>query len=204
MNLYNVKNIKDLPQLEQILPGNFLVVENFTGTNKLDFDDFVIGPRNTSFANQVFTDILAISSYCTSTVSSQISSLSSQTLSSLNTFNSLLTTLSSETVGNKPLNNTDAIQGLIKMAKKSVALNAGSNTNTVEVILPRDLSFPLQNSDIHVVPSEIYPISLDYIWYISSTFDNNVLNTTAYTITLSANSINNSSTRLFDVTVIAI
>lgn len=61
MNLYNVKNIKDLPQLEQILPGNFIVVENFTGTNKLDFEDFVVGPRNTSFANQVFNDILQLS-----------------------------------------------------------------------------------------------------------------------------------------------
>ena len=63
MNLYNIKNIKDLPQLEQILPGNFIVVENTTGTNKLDFDDFVIGPRNTSFANQVFNDVTSLSSY---------------------------------------------------------------------------------------------------------------------------------------------
>ena len=41
MNNYNITNIKDLPQLEQILDGNFLVVENATGTNKLDFGDFV-------------------------------------------------------------------------------------------------------------------------------------------------------------------
>jgi hypothetical protein len=63
MNLYNIKNIKDLPELEQILPGNYVVVENFTGTNKLDFDNFVIGPRNTSFANQVFTDIYKLSTF---------------------------------------------------------------------------------------------------------------------------------------------
>ena len=66
MNLYNIKNIKDLPQLEQILPGNFLIVENPTGTNKLDFDDFVIGPRNTSFANQVFNDVTTLSTYAIS------------------------------------------------------------------------------------------------------------------------------------------
>lgn len=106
MNLYNVKNIKDLPQLEQILPGNFLVVENFTGTNKLDFDDFVIGPRNTSFANQVFNDILSLSSYSVAltasdmrqmsminSLSTTVTYISSYVTSSINSINLAITNI---------------------------------------------------------------------------------------------------------------
>lgn len=77
MSNYNITNIKDLPQLEQILAGNFLVVENNIGTNKLDFADFVIGPTNTSFYSGILSDILSLSS----TLISQNTSLSS--LSSL-------------------------------------------------------------------------------------------------------------------------
>lgn len=104
MNLYNVKNIKDLPQLEQILPGNFIVVENFTGTNKLDFDDFVIGPRNTSFANQVFNDIITLSSYSVSlssyddTLLDKIESLSAYIADSEQRFTTNINFLSSAIV----------------------------------------------------------------------------------------------------------
>jgi hypothetical protein len=76
MNNYNITNIKDLPQLEQILEGNFLVVENTTGTNKLDFGDFVVGPNNTSFYSAISNDILSLSSFNISQNTS-LSSLSS-------------------------------------------------------------------------------------------------------------------------------
>lgn len=61
-DLYNTVNLKDLPQLEQILPGNFIVVENTAGTNKLDFSDFVIGPSNTSFYTPLANNIVSLSS----------------------------------------------------------------------------------------------------------------------------------------------
>jgi hypothetical protein len=61
MNLYNTTNIKSLPQVEQVLPGNYLVVEDNFGTKKIDFDDFVIGPRNTSFYNSLDTKVKALS-----------------------------------------------------------------------------------------------------------------------------------------------
>ena len=57
MNLYNTTNIKALPPVEQILPGNFLVVEDTVGTKKLNFNDFVIGPNNTSFYTPLDTRI---------------------------------------------------------------------------------------------------------------------------------------------------
>jgi hypothetical protein len=60
-NLYNSINVKDLPSLEQILAGNYLIVENVNGTNKLDFADFVIGPLNTSFYTSIANDIRSVS-----------------------------------------------------------------------------------------------------------------------------------------------
>ena len=49
----NVVNIKGLPRIEEIVNGNLLIVENEQGTNTLDFVNFVIGPNNTSFFNQI-------------------------------------------------------------------------------------------------------------------------------------------------------
>ena len=61
MNLYNTTNIKALPPVEQILPGNYLVVEDTFGTKKLNFNDFVIGPNNTSFYTPLDTRIKTLS-----------------------------------------------------------------------------------------------------------------------------------------------
>ena len=49
----NVVNIKGLPRVEEIAEGNLLIVENEQGTNTLDFVNFVIGPNNTSFYNEI-------------------------------------------------------------------------------------------------------------------------------------------------------
>lgn len=71
MNLYNTTNIKSLPPVEQILPGNFIVVEDNVGTKKLDFIDFVIGPNNTSFYNPLDTRLKNLSSTVTHTLTSK-------------------------------------------------------------------------------------------------------------------------------------
>lgn len=94
MNTYNVTNIKDLPGVDQILDGDFLIVENPNGTSKIDFKDFVIGPSNTSFYTPLATDVLTLSSRVdqntvlvnsisasTNTAVSQISSTVAQSLS---------------------------------------------------------------------------------------------------------------------------
>jgi hypothetical protein len=84
MSIYNTTNVKDLPQLEEVISGNFLIIENQFGTNILDFEDFVIGPENASFYNT----IVSLSTYSVSmsgTVSSGFSSLTAFTLSAINT-----------------------------------------------------------------------------------------------------------------------
>jgi len=46
MALYNTTNIKELPELEEIVNGNYIIVENEEGTHILDFRNFVVGPEN--------------------------------------------------------------------------------------------------------------------------------------------------------------
>lgn len=75
MSLYNTTNIKNLPQVDQIVDTDFLVVENFSGTNKLKFKDFVVGPTNTSFFNSIKTTLTELSSY-DKTLTTNISALS--------------------------------------------------------------------------------------------------------------------------------
>lgn len=84
MSIYNTTNVKDLPQLEEVINGNFLIVENQFGTNIIDFKNFVIGPDNASFYNT----IISLSTYSVSmsgTVNSGFKSLTAFTLSAINT-----------------------------------------------------------------------------------------------------------------------
>lgn len=63
MSLYNTTNIKNLPQVDQIVDTDYLIVENYSGTNKLRFKDFVVGPTNTSFFNSIKTNLSELSAY---------------------------------------------------------------------------------------------------------------------------------------------
>ena len=82
MSLYNTTNIKNLPQVDQIIDTDFLVVENYSGTNKLKFKDFVVGPNNTSFYTSIKTNLSELSAY-DKTLTINLSTLSSNS----NTFN---------------------------------------------------------------------------------------------------------------------
>lgn len=84
MAIYNTTNVKDLPQLEEVVNGNFLIIENQFGTNIIDFKDFVIGPDNASFYNT----IISLSTYSVSmsgTVNAGFRSLTAFALSAVNT-----------------------------------------------------------------------------------------------------------------------
>jgi len=77
----NVVNIKGLPRIEEIVEGNLLIVENEQGTNTLDFVNFVIGPNNTSFYNEITdlqTNLVSVSSSTTSMIFALSASLTTQ------------------------------------------------------------------------------------------------------------------------------
>lgn len=82
MSLYNATNVKNLPQLEEVVNGNYLIIENENGTNIIDFKDFVVGPENVSWYNNFVT----LSTYTiglSSSVDTNISSLSTQIYTNL-------------------------------------------------------------------------------------------------------------------------
>jgi hypothetical protein len=70
-------NIRQLNQIEEIVSGNFLLVETDKGTQLIDFANFVAGPNNVSFYSDftaLCANVVALSGY----ISTSISTLSSQ------------------------------------------------------------------------------------------------------------------------------
>jgi hypothetical protein len=89
MSLNNTVNVKDLPQAEEIVTGNYLLLEDESGTKIIDFKNFVVGPTNTSFYNAIVTNIRDVSSYCIA-LSGVLDKYQRQTLGAVNSqFNSL-------------------------------------------------------------------------------------------------------------------
>ena len=187
MNNYNITNIKDLPQLEQILDGNFLVVENTTGTNKLDFSDFVVGPNNTSFYNTIANDIVSLSGNA-ATTNSSLTSLSSSTLSALSSFNTRIQEISSN------LN-----QVSFYYYTGNVFKNLNQNLAFTNFVYPSNLI--LLNSDIKVAHSSEYFLSASAFFHTLSTLTAN--NNGTSTVKLVVSSSNYAAELNFDYTVFA-
>lgn len=59
----NTINVKNLPRTEEVLNGDYIIVEKQTGSHIIDFRDFVVGPTNTSFYNALVTNIKSVSTY---------------------------------------------------------------------------------------------------------------------------------------------
>lgn len=79
-------NIKELPVLNQVSPGDLLIIETDSGTNIIDFQDFIITPDNTTFygeITQLQTDLSDLSS-SVYTLSSVVYDVSGQLQTSLN------------------------------------------------------------------------------------------------------------------------
>ena len=143
----NVVNIKGLPRIEEIVNGNLLIVENEQGTNTLDFVNFVIGPNNTSFFNQI-TNLSAAVVSLSATTTSLINSLSATTTSLINslcaTTNAEIQSLSS-TVDTRLLNVSSIyyttgtviistgynVSNLVSVVKSSSDLNVSANDLTL-------------------------------------------------------------------------
>lgn len=87
-------NIKELPSIEEVQPGDYLIIETDTGTNICDFVNFILPPENVTFYGEIETlqtEVLALSASIQSTnttvssVSSQLTTTLNSTVSSVNT-----------------------------------------------------------------------------------------------------------------------
>lgn len=80
----NVKKIKELPRVEEVLSNNLLIIEDQQGTKSLEFSNFIVGPKNVSFYNPMVTNIRSLCTYCAS-LCSTIERNISQSLQAVNT-----------------------------------------------------------------------------------------------------------------------
>lgn len=87
-------NIKELPSIEEVQPGDYLIIETDTGTNICDFANFILPPENVTFYGEIEnlqTDVLILSASIQSTnttvnsVSSQLNTTVNSTVTAVNT-----------------------------------------------------------------------------------------------------------------------
>jgi len=176
MSLNNTINVKDLPQAEEIVTGNYILLEDETGTKIIDFKNFVIGPANTSFYNAIVTNIRAVSAYCDS-LSGTIGRFQRQTIAAVNTEFETLTSNFSQRFPSF----------FIKTGTISINPNAKSGFSTFSSTLPN-----IETVDINVVQtvfdfSSLQPVATFFILLEKETIldaeNENIYN---YTLTLSA------------------
>lgn len=150
----NIVNIKGLPRVEEIVDGNFLIVENERGTNTLDFVNFVIGPNNTSFYSQITnlsSALVSLSASCTSLVLDLSSSTNAQILA----VNTLITSLSSTV--------TNTISGMYYQTG-NVDVSVGSSTSSLITIIKPTSLLLLDADDITLtLGSSAFPTTIPYM-----------------------------------------
>jgi hypothetical protein len=169
---YNTKSVKDLPQLEEIVDGNYLIVENQVGTNIIDFADFVIGPNNASFYSQI-TTLSSKQTSMSATVDTKFQTLTSSVLSATNTKIAALTANYPRYFVVYP-NTLTVINGLR-------AGQAQFNSELASIVV----------SDITVVPTNNAAAAMTWFLLLSSIQNpGNPPNPTPYTYTITISSIN--------------
>ena len=150
----NIVNIKGLPRVEEIVDGNFLIVENERGTNTLDFVNFVIGPNNTSFYSQITnlsSALVSLSASCTSLVLDLSSSTNAQILA----VNTRITSLSSTV--------TNTISGMYYQTG-NVDVSVGSRTSSLITIIKPTSLLLLDADDITLtLGSSAFPPTIPYM-----------------------------------------
>lgn len=86
----NTVNVRDLPQTEEVLPGDLLIIEKQKGSSIIDYRDFIIGPSNTTFYNAIVTNIKAVSTYALN-ISASLEDFTERTLREVQTQFTILT-----------------------------------------------------------------------------------------------------------------
>ena len=130
-------NIKELPEITDIISGDFLIVETPTATSILDYDNFIITLDNTTFGDTIVsntTNIAAVSSSVASlntTLTSQISSLSSTLTSQISSLSA--STARSNTFVTFSVSNYTSNPTILQQSNVSnVSLNTSTSAITVE------------------------------------------------------------------------
>ena len=124
-------NIKELPPVDQINPGDLLIIETEAGTSILDFSNFIIGLENTTFSSIISTNVTDIA-----TLQSQVNVINTE-LGIVTTTTGSLTSLPSKTY----------------VGKVSITIKDGnlSKTGILDPVPPTNLT--LKAADIILTPA---------------------------------------------------
>jgi hypothetical protein len=191
----NSVNVKDLPVIEEIVNGNYFIVEDEQGSKILDFKNFVVGPNNTSFYNAIVNSILSLSSYSTS-LSTTVRNNTVQTVRAVDTrFNQLTAAF------NVAFGNFDARYPKFLVVNGTLTVNPGasssstafaSNINTIDV---SDVNVVCTTYDIsgrngfNVMPVAVGLSYVDAVVTTTDTFQDLPDSTTYYNYTLSLSTL---------------
>jgi hypothetical protein len=167
MSNYNTTNIKDLPQLEEVIEGNYLIIEDNVGTNIIDFADFVVGPNNVSFYN-VVEALSTRSISMSSTVDSKFNTLSSDLIDSVDT---------------KLEAFTSAYQRTFNVYPPTLIVQSGLRYGQSTFNSPVD---SIVASDINVIPTNDSASKMNWVLSLSSEVKVGFPTPFTYTITISS------------------
>ena len=164
---YNTTNIKDLPQLEEVIEGNYLIIEDNVGTNIIDFADFVVGPNNVSFYN-IVEALSTRSISMSSTVDSKFNTLSSDIIDSVDT---------------KLEAFTSAYQRTFNVYPPTLTVSNGSRFGQTTFNSPTDSIFA---SDINVISTNDSASKMNWVLSLSSEVKAGFPTPFTYTVTISS------------------
>jgi hypothetical protein len=172
MTIYNTTNVKDLPQLEEVVNGNYLIIENQFGTNIIDFKDFVIGPDNASFYNTIIS-LSAYSVSMSATVDATFQSLTAKTLDEIATKVSALTS-------NYP-RYFEVYPNTITVAAGNRGATTNFNSDLANIVI----------NDVNIVPTNVHAASSIYFASLGQVVNpGNPPSPSPYTYTIRISTVN--------------
>jgi hypothetical protein len=156
-------NIKDLPEITDLAAGQYIILETPTGTQIIDFENFILPPANTTITTSVSQQADSIALLNTkydilsSTVDTNTSSLSDSITTNYNTLSTQINTLSGK---------IDLLNPLY-IGKCTITIPA-TNSSGSNRIVPDPTSTTLTLDDFMIFPANsyaannlAYPLSYD-------------------------------------------
>lgn len=134
-------NIKDLPELSEVSNGDYILLENATGTHIIDFKNFILPSANTLITATVNQNISAITD-----LSTNVSGMSTTLLSSIDKNTTDINTLSTKITSTS----------LLYLGKTKISINVGSREASNVLSPINSYSSLITTDDIIIVPANEY------------------------------------------------
>lgn len=144
-------NIKDLPEITDVIPGHYILIETPTGTQIIDFGNFILPPSNTTITTSVSQNANQITllntnyNILSSALNTNTTILSNAITSNYNVLSSEISTLSSKVDILNPI--------YVGYCKITIPASNNSGNN---IILPTPTSITLTVDDFMIFPANSY------------------------------------------------